>query len=348
MKKRPKQKILITGSAGFMGSHLYDCISRKYADKYDIYGIDDLSGGFMSNVSQPKYFTKLDLRQRTKASRYIEKLRPNIIFHFAADATEGRSQFTPFSAVDRNLIAYMNLLVPSIKWGVKKVILISSMSVYGKQQAPFREYLTPIPEDIYGVTKTSMEQMTKILSSVYGFKYLIFRPHNVYGPRQNLSDPYRNVIGIFINRLLQGKKFYIYGDGKQKRAFSYIDDIIPLIEKISLGNRFENETLNVGSDKVLTVNQLSKIVLGEFFGTSFSKKMTPHHLPSRPREVKIAFCDHGKIKKMLKLLPETKLREGLRQTIAWAKSIGPQEFVYLNKLELLNRDTPKTWTGKLY
>lgn len=343
-----KQKILITGSAGFMGCHLYDYLFKHYGHKYKIYGVDDLSGGFMRNVSQKQYFTKLDLRDRKKTAHYIGKIRPKIIFHFVADATEGRSQFTPFSALDRNLTAYMNVLVPSIDYGVKKVILISSMSVYGKQQTPFQESMTPMPEDIYGITKSAMEQVTKVMASVYDFKYLIFRPHNVYGPKQNLSDPYRNVIGIFINRLLQNKKFYIYGDGNQKRAFSYIDDVTQVIGDIALENKIENETFNIGSDEVVTLNELADIILKEFFGKQISKELKPSYLPSRPQEVKNAFCDHRKIQKMCGYKTKIKLREGIRRTIKWAKSIGPQDFVYLDSLELNHKDVPETWKRKLY
>src|SRR3989344_3134428 len=163
-----KPKILVTGSAGFMCSHLYD---RLFAMGYEVYGVDDLSGGFMRNVSQKRFFTKLDLRNRVKVAVYIEKLKPDIIFHLAADATEGRSQFTPFSALDRNLVAYMNLLVPAIKNGMKKMVLTSSMSVYGAQQVPFDEKMEPLPEDIYGISKAAMEKTTRVMANVYGFKY---------------------------------------------------------------------------------------------------------------------------------------------------------------------------------
>lgn len=343
-----KQKILVTGSAGFMGCHLYDHLFKHYGRKYKIYGVDNLSGGFMRNVSQKKYFTKLDLRDRKKTARYIGKIKPEIIFHFAADATEGRSQFTPFSALDRNLTAYMNMLVPAISSGVKKVILISSMSVYGKQQAPFQESMTPMPEDIYGITKSAMEQATKIMASVYGFKYLIFRPHNVYGPKQNLSDPYRNVIGIFSNCLLRNKKFYIYGDGNQKRAFSYIDDVTATIGNTALGNKTKNETFNIGSDEVVTLNELADIILKEFFVGQISKELRPSYLPGRPQEVKDAFCDHKKIRKVLKYKAKIELHKGIKQTIEWARSIGPQEFIYLDSLELNHKNVPETWNKKLY
>jgi len=343
-----KQKILITGSAGFMGSHIYDYIFKHCGDRYEVYGVDDLSGGFIRNVSQPKYFTKLDLRNREQISDYIDKLKPAIIFHFAADATEGRSQFTPFSALDRNLGAYMNILIPAIEHGLKKMVLISSMSVYGKQQTPFRESMTPTPEDIYGITKAAMEQATKVMSSVYGFKYLIFRPHNVYGPKQNLSDPYRNVIGIFINCLLQGKRFYIYGNGEQQRAFSYIDDVTSVIAKVIFDKKVENEIFNIGSDDVSTLNQLAETVLKGFFDSAVPKNLRPQYLSDRPQEVKDAFCDHKKAKKLFEYKAGTRLRDGIKETINWAKSVGPQKFVYLDSLELKHKDIPKTWSKKLY
>lgn len=339
------QKILITGSAGFIGSHLYDKI---FSMGYEVYGVDDLSGGFMRNVSQKKYFTKLDLRNREKTKRYINKLKPDIIFHLAADATEGRSQFTPFSAIDRNLLAYTNLLIPSIKNGLKKMILISSMSVYGKQQVPFREDMIPQPEDIYGISKSAMEAVTRVLSNVYGFKYVIIRPHNVYGPRQNLSDPYRNVVAIFINMLMQGKFFYLYGDGNQKRAFSYIDDVVESIAKAAFSKRCEERILNIGSDKPITLNELAKIILEEFFKTKdIPKKFMPKYLPDRPQEVKNAYCSHILAKKLINFKEKTQLREGIRKTIEWAKSIGPQKFIYLNSMDLDHKLIPKTWKKKI-
>lgn len=340
-----KPKVLITGSAGFMGSHLYD---RLFAMGYRVYGVDDLSGGFMRNVSQKKFFTKLDLRDRARTAAYIKKIKPEAIFHLAADATEGRSQFTPFSAMDRNLNAYLNLLVPAIKNDMKKMILISSMSVYGVQQVPFDEKMEPQPEDIYGIFKASMEKVTKVMSSVYGFKHVIIRPHNVYGQRQNLSDPYRNVVGIFINRLLHGKNFYIYGDGKQKRAFSHIDDVIPPIIKAAFNPKVEGLAINIGSNLPSTLNELAGIVLEEYFdGKPIPKKFRPSYLPSRPQEVKYAYCSHRVAEKFLGFNPKTELKNGVRDMIRWAKSCGPQPFIYLSGLELEHSTIPKTWTAKL-
>lgn len=341
-----KSKILVTGSAGFIGSHIYDLL---FAMGYEVYGVDDLSGGFMRNVSQKKLFTKLDLRDRTKTAAYIAKLKPQIIFHLAADATEGRSQFTPFSAMDRNIVAYKNLLVPAIKHGLKKMILTSSMSVYGAQQVPFKESMMPQPEDIYGISKMSMEQTTRVLSDVYGFKYVIIRPHNVYGPRQNLSDPYRNVVGIFINRLSHGKNFYIYGDGTQKRAFSYIDDVAPAMVKAVFKKESEGKIINIGSDKPVTLNELAETVLKIFYGDlkNVPANLLPKHMPDRPREVKYAYCEHKVAEKLLGFKSKIGLSDGVRKMTDWAKSIGKQPFVYLTKLELEHPRTPQTWTAKL-
>ena len=342
---KSKIKILVTGSAGFIGSHLYD---QLFDMGYEVYGVDDLSGGFMRNVSQKKFFTKLDLRDRVKTAEYISKLKPDVIFHLAADATEGRSQFTPFSAIDRNFVAYINLIVPAIKNGLKKMVLTSSMSVYGAQQTPFHEKMLTQPEDIYGISKAAMERSTDVLSKVYGFKYTILRPHNVYGPKQNLSDPYRNVVGIFLNRLLHDKNFYIYGDGKQKRAFSFIDDVAPAMVKAGLSKECEGQIINIGSNEPVTLNSLSQVVLEEFFGsTEISKKYLPKYFPARPQEVKYAFCSHKVAEKLLGFKSKTDLRTGVRKMITWARGLEKQPFVYLKSLDLEYPTTPDTWKEKL-
>lgn len=242
----------------------------------------------------------------------------------------------------------MNLLVPAIKHGLKKMILTSSMSVYGAQQAPFNEDMIPQPEDIYGITKVAMENATKVMANVYGFRYVIIRPHNVYGPRQNLSDPYRNVVGIFINRLLHSKNLYIYGDGKQKRAFSHVNDVIPAMLKAAFTSQCEGQILNIGSDHVSTLNELGQMVLEEFYGSrKIPSSSRPTYVSVRPQEVKYAYCNHSKAAQLIGFKPIADLRSGIRDMIAWAKPIGKQQFVYLASLDLEHPTTPKTWKAKL-
>ena len=253
-------KILVTGAAGFMGGHLVDSLIKKNTND-EIFGVDDLSGGYMDNVNNKIKFTKLDLRNRKKTEEYINKVKPDLIFHLAADATEGRSQFTPINCTERNYVAYLNVLVPAIRNGLKKMILTSSMSVYGSQKPPFNEKMERKPDDIYAISKSAMERATEILSKVHGFKYTIIRPHNVYGPRQNMADPYRNVIAIFVNCLRNNKNYFIYGNGEQKRAFTYIDDFTPYILEAAFNKKADSEIFNIGPTKEYTINELSDVIL---------------------------------------------------------------------------------------
>lgn len=340
-------RILVTGAAGFMGSHLVDSLIAMGG--HDVYGVDDLSGGYTRNVNPKSKFTQLDLRDKDKTETYIAGVKPKLLYHLAADATEGRSQFTPISATERNYLAYLYTLIPCIRQGLKKVVLTSSMSVYGAQKTPFTESMRRIPEDIYAIAKTAMEEATEILSKVHGFTYVIVRPHNVYGPKQNLADPYRNVIGIFINCLLNNKNFYIYGDGEQKRAFTYIDDFNPYFVETGFLDSVNGEIINIGPKEEYTINQLSQVVLQTFFPDgNVPEQLKPKYLALRPQEVKEAYCTHDKAVKLLGYKTSVTLGEGVAKMVAWAKTMGPQQFQYLtNGLELETQDTPAIWSKKL-
>lgn len=336
-------KILITGAAGFIGSHLVDALIN---DGQEVYGLDNLIGGFKENINPSCHFTKLDLREKEKVSRYIKRVKPDILYHLAADATEGRSQFTPISASENNYMAYMYTLIPCIVSKVKKVVLVSSMSVYGSQKSPFEESIPKKPDDIYGVTKAAMEDATMILSKVHGFAYTIIRPHNVYGPRQNMSDPYRNVVAIFLNMLLHKKPYYIYGKGDQKRAFTYIDDLVPYIIKAGNSKLSDGEAINIGPDNEYSINELSKYILSSWFGEIIPSTYKPHYLPLRPLEVVDAYCTNAKAQKLLNYKTSVPLKLGILKTIEWVKTKGPQPFAYI-PLELQHSTIPATWTKKL-
>lgn len=340
-------RILVTGAAGFMGSHLVNFLIKK--ERHEVFAVDDLSGGYEENVDSRAHFTKLDLRDRKKVEEYIEKVRPDLLYYLAADASEGRSQFTPLSSTERNYLAYMYTIVPSISYGLKKVVLTSSMSVYGAQKPPFSEDMLKKPEDIYGIAKSAMEDATQVLAKVHGFEYVIVRPHNVYGPKQNLADPYRNVIAIFINCLLHNKRFYIYGDGNQKRAFTYIDDFTPYFAQSGFSKDVNGEVINIGPKEEHTINELADIVLKVFFPNSnVPKHLKPQYLPLRPQEVMEAYCTNSKAAKLLNYRTTVVLEEGVRKMVQWAKEKGPQKFKYLEGgVELKTKDLPKTWSGEL-
>ena len=344
---KSKKRILVTGGAGFMGSHLVDFLTKN--NEHEVFAVDDLSGGYIENVSAKAHFTKLDLRDRRKVEQYIAKVKPELLYYLAADASEGRSQFTPLSSTERNYLAYMNTLVSCIKHGLKKVVLTSSMSVYGAQKPPFSENMLKKPEDIYGIAKSAMEDATQVLAKVHNFNYVIIRPHNVYGPKQNLADPYRNVIAIFINCLLNNKHFYIYGDGNQKRAFTYIDDFTPYFARSGFSNRCNGEVINIGPKEEYTINELADVVLKIFFpDENIPNYFKPQHFPLRPQEVMEAYCTNDKAKKLLGYTTSVTLKQGVRKMIEWARKKGPQKFKYLKGgVELKTKDLPQTWSEEL-
>ena len=199
-----------------------------------------------------------------------------------------------------------------------------------------------LPDDVYGVNKSAVEEVTEILSDVYGFEYVTLRPHNVYGERQNLADPYRNVLAIWINALLRNKPIYIYGDGEQMRAFSYIMDVTPVIVNAGFFNSCVGEAINIGGMEPVTIGESAKIVMEEF-----GKEAEVIYLPSRPKEVKYAYSTYKKSEKLLGYKENFTLRDGIRKTIEWAKKLGSQEPVYMETLEIDDRRAPKTWREKL-
>lgn len=330
-----RKRILVTGCAGFIGSHLADALDKQ---GHEVYGIDNLSVGHRSNLKDSTFpwFTT-DLRDKEKTASLIKQIQPEVVYHCAAWAHEGLSQFMPILITENNLNIYLNTLIPAISNGMKKMVVFSSMAAYGHQEPPFTEDMETRPVDIYGINKASMEKMTDVLSDVFGFEYTVIRPHNVYGERQSLADPYRNVIGIWMNKLLNNEGFYIYGDGEQSRAFSYVGDMIPAL--VSLTHKTTHkEIYNIGADKNYTLNELANMLL-KVSGKSVEVK----HLLDRPQEVKHAYTSNEKAKEELGFEDKTSLEEGLKKMWAWAETMGHQTPQYLTEFELKNEKKPKNW-----
>jgi len=219
---------------------------------------------------------------------------------------------------------------------VKCLVFTSSIAVYGAGEPPLTEETTPLPEDPYGIAKFAIELDLKAAHEMFGLNYVIFRPHNVYGERQNVGDKYRNVIGIFMNQIMQGKSLTIFGDGGQTRAFSYIGDVAPVIAKAPFVKEAQNEIFNVGADKPYSVKELAETV-SEAMGVTDNIK----YLEAR-NEVVHAYSTHDKIRKVFKLGPETTLKEGITKMANWAKKEGAKKSQDFGNIEVL-KNMPPSW-----
>ncbi len=322
-------KILVTGQSGLLGSHLVDVLLSQ---GHEVYGISRTKRN--KNPKCKNYC--IDLRDTAKAKKIIENIAPEVVFALAANAAEGKSFFSPIDITTNNIDVFFNTLVPAIRAGkLKRFIFTSSVAAYGSIKVPFKESDTPVPQDIYGISKLTNENCLKIMSKVHGFEFVIIRPHNVFGPRQNMNDPYRNVVTLFMNHILRGEPYSIYGDGKMRRCFSYVKDVVDIICQCGFKN-VAGMTFNVGSDLDWSINQLSKVIQ-KVSGHSVS----PIYLPDRVQEVHTAICDHALIKKYFDY-KDTPLETALKETWDWAEKQGAQEYTY-SELELPSNLVPKNW-----
>ena len=305
-------RVLLTGGAGFIGSHIVD---HLIAQGHDVTVIDDLSGGFERNVNSQAEFVKGSINDVKLVDRIVKG--KDIVFHLAAYAAEGLSHFIKKFNYENNLIGSVNLINAAVRENIEKFLFTSSMAVYGTNQTPFSEDINPNPEDSYGVAKYATEKELKISHELFGLKYVIIRPHNVYGERQNIGDHYRNVIGIFMNRIMKGLPPLIYGDGNQTRAFSYIDDVARAIAKAPFIKKAEGEIINVGAAKPYSINELAESVL-----KVSDSNIKPLYTPPR-YEVKHAYCTIDKSVRLLDYKDTVTLDEGIGRMWNWARRIGP-------------------------
>lgn len=326
-------RILVTGGAGFIGSHL---VNKLSGEDHEVFVIDDLSGGSTLNITDEDKFEMIDCRDDLLVDEAFKRIKPEVVFHLAANAAEGLSHFSPIEVTSRNYDAFIKTVTPAIKYGVKRFVFTSSIAAYGAIPTPFKESDRPEPEDLYGISKYACEMSLKILSEVHGMEYVITRPHNVYGPKQNMKDPLRNVVTIWMNALLKGEPYYIYGDGSMQRCFSYIDDVVDALYKCGFADVL-GKTFNVGSDSNYTLSELSRL-LQKVAGNEIS----PIYLPQRANEVTIAISDHTEAKKYLNYQDTVSLEEGLRRTWEWAESVGYQQPIISN-FEIDSPLIPNNW-----
>ncbi|RBL88007.1 NAD-dependent epimerase/dehydratase family protein [Chitinophaga flava] len=327
---------LVTGGAGFIGSHV---VKHCLALGHEVVVLDDLSGGFEDHIPEGAVFVQGSVYDEQLVASLFEEYRFTYVYHLAAYAAEGLSHFIRRFNYNNNLVGSINLINESIKHKVKCFVFTSSIAVYGAGQLPMREDMVPMPEDPYGVSKYAVELDLKAAHEMFGLNYVVFRPHNVYGENQNIGDKYRNVIGIFMNQIMQGQQLTIFGDGEQTRAFSYIDDVaIPIANSVDIPASY-NQIFNIGADKPYTVNELAKVV-GDCFGVTPDIK----YLQAR-NEVMHAYSDHTKAHSVFGDGSGVSLQEGIKRMAAWAQKVGARKSKEFENIEIYEK-LPQGWERK--
>ena len=331
-------RIFITGVAGFLGSHLADAMLQ---DGHQVVGIDNLIGGELDNVHESVEFHQADCNEFERVRRL--SLGCDVFYHCAATAYEGLSVFSPYIITHNIVSASVAVFSAAIANNAKRIVLCSSMARYGALAPPFTEDQKPQPQDPYGIGKLTAEAMLRNLCETHGLEYVIAVPHNIIGPRQKYDDPFRNVASIMINLMLQKRQPIIYGNGMQKRCFSFIDDCLYCLKEMAFRDNVVGQTINIGPDEeVVTI-----IDLAERVANQLRFNLHPIFLPGRPNEVEHAVCSSDKARRMLGYKTAVDLDDGLSRMIDYIKQRGVRPFKYHIDLEIVSQLTPKTWTARL-
>lgn len=331
-------KIFITGVAGFLGSHLADYL---ISNGHTVVGNDNLIGGYYDNIPSKVEFHHIDCNNLSAMTSVMNNV--DVVVHTAATAYEGLSNISPSFVAENVFNSTINTVVASINNDVKRFVFCSSMSRYGEQTLPFSEEMSPRPLDPYAISKVAAEDTIISLSRLHGFEWNIAVPHNIIGPRQRYDDPYRNVASIMINRNLQNKPSIIYGDGKQIRCFSHINDCIEGIYKLVTNEQIYNQVVNIGPDEnPISINDLAKIIQIEV-----GYDVDPVNVKGRPNEVKYAYCSSDKARKILQYDTKYDIIKTIKDTANYIRQKGPLPFRYNLPLEIQSNITPITWTNKI-
>jgi UDP-glucose 4-epimerase len=331
--KEKKTRCLVTGGAGFIGSHVAKCLigmGRR------VVVLDDLSGGYMENVPQGAIFVKGSVLDHELIDSLFKRHKFEHVYHLAAYAAEGLSHFIKRFNYNNNVIGTVNLINAAVNQNARRFVFTSSIAVYGAGQTPMTEEMTPVPEDSYGIAKLACEQELRVSHEMFDLDYVIFRPHNVYGEGQNIGDRYRNVVGIFMNQILQGQPMTVFGDGSQQRAFTHINDVAPIIAESVDVPAARNQIFNVGADVPFSVNQLAKVV-----SSALGVEAKINYLDAR-NEVKLAFSDHGKAGRVFGKRRKTTLEEGIGAMAQWVKLHGARASGVFKGIEIM-KNLPPSW-----
>ena len=332
-------KIFISGIAGFLGSHLAD---KMISLNHKVSGCYNLIGGYLDNVPDKANFHQVDCNDFSTMVKLTKGI--DVAIHCAATAYEGLSTFSPY-IITKNIVGpTVSLISASISNKIKRIVYCSSMARYGTNKVPFTENMLPNPQDPYGIGKVAGEDYLKNLCNVHNVEWVIAVPHNIIGPRQKYDDPYRNVASIMINLMLQKRQPIIYGNGKQKRCFSFIKDDIDILCKLVFSKKANKKIINIGPDEeFVSINDLANLI-----GNLLTFNVNPIYKKGRPQEVFLANCSANRARKLFNYKTKCSLKNGLREMIEYIKKRGPRPFKYHLDLEIVNKKTPDTWKNKIF
>jgi UDP-glucose 4-epimerase len=334
-------RVFISGCAGFLGSWLAE---EFLAKGWEVVGADNLLGGYESNIPQGVDFTEADCDDFEDIEELLEGC--DVVYHCAASAYEGLSVFSPTIVTKNTYLTTAALVAAAVDHKVGRFVYLSSMARYGDNAVPFTEAMYPRPLDPYAIAKVASEQLIETMGRAHGLEWVVAVPHNIYGPHQKYDDPFRNVVSIFINTMLRGNQPYIYGDGNQRRCFSFILDDIPVLASLATApkEKVVGQVFNIGPDKeFVTINELARVV-AEVLGFD----LHPRHILDRPLEVKNANCSADKARHILGYSTSYSLKQGVAATADWIQRAGPKPFVYHIEPEIVNQKLPATWRDRLF
>lgn len=334
-------RVFVTGVAGLVGS----AIAREALSAgWEVHGIDSMLAGEQDNVPAGVKWNVVRCEEPVLYRHLIAGA--DVVYHCAAAPYEGLSVFSPQVVYQNTLMSTVGVLRASAVAGVRRFIFCSSMSRYGAQGIPFTEDMPVAPEDPYAHAKVASENIVRNMCALHDMEYVIAVPHNIYGPGQRYYDPFRNVAGIMINRILLGRSPVVYGSGEQVRCLSYIDDCTGPLLKLATAD-VAGEVFNIGpdADEAITVNGLVNLI--RFLLRKSPADCPVEYFPARPAEVFRAVCSAEKSKKRLGYSPRVELDKGLLKYIEWIRERGAREFEYHLDVEIQSDATPKTWTERL-
>ncbi|MEM3405442.1 MAG: NAD-dependent epimerase/dehydratase family protein [Candidatus Pacearchaeota archaeon] len=303
-------KIIVTGGAGFIGSHIVDSYIKL---GYDVIVIDNLSSGDKKNINKKAKFYKADICDEEEIKKIFKKEKPDIVNHHAAQKDINFSISNPLEDAKINILGSINIIKNSFKQNVKKIIYASSSACYGniqKKYLPIKESYEVYPINQYGLSKYIVELYLEMYNKESGLDFVSLRYSNVYGPRQKGGEA--GVIPIFINKMLKNERPIIFGDGNQTRDFIYVDDVVRA--NIIALKKTPSHIYNISTSNQTSIKKLFYVIAKEL-----NFKQEPIFKDALPREVKYSSLSYKKAKKELNWEPKISLEEGIKKTIGWFK-----------------------------